>query len=220
MIGLAGCGAIAGLGAGAALTVVQAIPGLAAVAGDTYDRTGSHMVEAEYTGLQGRDYAVLVSTDRIIEANHPRIVRVMTNALTRRLSEEEVGATAMVPGPRVLEYQYSTPNWPAMSFSDLAEEFTVDRLILVEILEYRHNEPGNQHLWDGRFSARVGVVEADGSIPDDFAFLREIRVSYPDTTHTRRELSEEHIEAVLQTRMADRISWLFYDHEELNSMPY
>ena len=203
-----------------AAAAAQFAPGIAAVMGDTYERTGSRIVPAEYEGLAGEDFAVLVQADLAIQANHPRAVNVLTNAITRRLAAEEVGATGMVPGPRVREFQYTNPSWEAMSFADVADEFTVSRLVVVDLYEYRLFEPGNSHIWDGRVAVNVGVVEADGAVPDDFSFARELRVSYPDGSRSVSELSEEHVEAVLQQRIIDRVSWLFYEHEEPNAMRY
>lgn len=214
--GLSGCATALG----AAVSAVQLLPGLAAVAGDTYERTGSSMVEAEYAGLQDKSFAVIVQADQVLRAQHPEIVSVMTNAITRTLTGDEVGASGFVPGPRVLEFQYANPRWTAMSYGELADEFVVDRLIIVDLLEYRLHEPGNMHTWAGRFSAQVAVVEADSAAPDDFAFSRQVRVSYPDNVRARTELSEEHIESVLQLRAMHRCTWLFFDHEEPNFMRY
>lgn len=216
-IPLTGCA----LGAQAALTAVQALPALAGVMGDTYERTGSHTVPAQYEGLRSKDFAVIVSADAVLQANHPRAVTVLTNAMTNRLTIPEVGATGVVPGPRVLEFQYTNPSWQAWSWSEIADEFTVDRLIVVELEEYRLHEAGNMHVWDGRIAVRVGVVEVDSFAPEEFSFVRELRVSYPDgATTTTGELSEQHIEAVLQQRITDRVTWLFYEHEEMNMMRY
>ncbi len=213
------------LGAWIAATLMPAGCAVAAALGvmaDTYKRTGSREVFAEYDGLRGKSFAVIVAADRSIQASDPRMVSRLTNSITGMIvgERESVGFTGFVPGPRVLEFQYNTPSWASWSYERLAEEFVVDRLILVDLYEYRLHEPGNPHTWEGIIAGRVGVIEADtGS--DDFAFQKEIRVRFPDAPgYTARDISPSGMRATLEQRFVNRVSWLFFDHEEANMLEY
>ncbi|MBL0927470.1 MAG: hypothetical protein IBJ11_07445 [Phycisphaerales bacterium] len=204
--GLSGCAVAAG----------------AAVIGRAIEEEGSRTVPAMYTGLKGRSFAVVISADRAIQANDPRVVNRLTNAITNRLQGEPlVGASGFVPGPVVLEFQFSTPRWVSWSPGKIAEHFVVDRLVFIELYEYRLQEPGNAYMWDGRAAARVHVLENDGTSDDEFAFSRELRVKYPDNTGvTERDMRREVVGANLEKRLLDRITWLFYTHDEPNKIKY
>ena len=208
-------GCAAALCVAAGCNILSAVGYVAAAAHEA----GSTMIPAEYDGLQGEDFAVIVSVDRSVMLNHPRLVNRMTNAITTRLAGE-AGATGFVPGPRILEFQFNTPAWTTWSYARVAEEFTVSRLVVVDLFEYRLNEPGNRYILAGSAAARVGVFEEERGT-EEFAFLADVQVRFPDGTgYTRAEISEEAVAQMLELRFANRVSWLMYDHEEPNSIEY
>lgn len=225
-------GAIASLGTG--ITAVAGlvgvgglggcqVAGMVAVMGDTYERTGSHKVYAEYEGLRGKAFAVLVVVDRSTAGEHPRMMNRLTNTLTAAIIEQKdlIGFDGYVPGPVVLAFQYGNPSWVSWPYERIADEFTVERLIVVDIFEYRLQEPGNAYMWSGRAAARIGVIEADGPAPDEFAYTKEIVVGFPDGDgYTSNDFTQGQVQATLEKRFIDRVSWLFYDHEEKNMMDY
>ena len=182
--------------------------------------SGSHKVFAEYEGLRGQNFAVMVQADQVLRASDPQLAVRMTNALTRMLSITEVGAAGVVPGPKVLEFEYNNPSWTSWSYERLAEEFTVDRLVMVDLYEYRLTESGNRHVWDGRAAARVSIFEANSG-SEEFSFSREVQVHFPDEMGvTRTERPEEFIREGLEVRLLNRIAWLMFDHEEPNTIEY
>lgn len=189
----------------------------------SYEATGSSLVFSEYQGLIDKTYAVVVTAPRSIQGEHPRLVSSLTNAISTRLAtnNETVMAAGFVPGPRVLEFQYTTPQWTAWSYEELLEHFGVQRLIVVDLYEFRLRESGNRYVWDGMISAKVGVVEADTGAPNEFMFTRELRIRYPDDGgYTAADFTQSHVEASLKDRFANRVTWLFYDHEEPNRIRY
>lgn len=215
--------AYAGLAAAALSVSGCAAAGFIALAGDTYQRTGSHDVYAEYQGLRDKNFAVLIVVDRVTAAEHPRMVNRLTNSITEMLvaQKELIGFQGHVPGPYVLAFQYGNPSWVSWPHERIAEEFTVERLVVVDIFDYRLQEPGNSYVWDGQIGARIGVVEADGPAPDEFTYTKEIVVGFPDGDgYTPNDFSQGQVQATLEKRFADRVTWLFYDHEEKNMMDY
>ncbi|TVQ30408.1 MAG: hypothetical protein EA376_13165 [Phycisphaeraceae bacterium] len=206
----------------AALALGLAAPGCQLAGGmlASYERTGSHSVKAEYTGLEGKRFAVLVAADRMIQANHPQLVAQVTTAVTARLVTE-IEHGGFVPPQAILQFQYDRPRWTAMGYSDLAAELGVERLVFVDLYEFRLNEPGNMYLWDGLAAAMVGVVETDGFMADEFIYTKEISVGFPDGQgFGPQEFTAPQISAVLRSRLVDRASWLFYDHKEPNDKKY
>lgn len=177
-------------------------------------RNSTKTVEAEYTGLAGKNFAVVVSADRVIQADHPEVIVRLTNEIGNRLAKE-AGASGFVPGASVLQFQYSNPRWVAMTMGELAQALGVERLVYVDLVEYRLNDPGNSYLWQGVAAGQVGVVEADSSFPDEFAFQKQIKVGFPDQDGLGpADFPRTAVNTALANRFTDRASWLFYKHEE------
>lgn len=204
-VGLAGAGAL--------------LPGcfVGEIAGgmiESHRRTSTKTVEGEYRGLSGKSYAVVVSADRLIQADHPEVVGRMTVDLAERL-KDQVGATGYVPGQTVLAWQFNTPRWATMSHSEIAKALGVERLIVVEVLEYRLNDPGNQYVWQGVAAGSVSVVEADTDFPDEFSYQKSLRVKFPDKDgFGPTDLPRAAVNSELARRLIDRAAWVFFDHEE------
>lgn len=195
----------------------------AAVAAEEARRQSYATVEADYHGLDGKSYAVLVTADRGLQAEFPMIVPRFTTGINERLKEESL-ASGYVPSADLLRYTYNHPAWVAQPLGEVAAELGVDRLVLVEIQEYRLYEPGNRYIWDGTVFATVGVVEADSLIPDEFVYTNTVRIIYPEKdknfTSEDTNLNEGIIAQILETRFIDRVSWLFYEHKEKGSIEY
>ena len=184
---------------------------------ESYKRTSTRAVAAEYLGLSGKSFAVIVSGDRMLQGQFPTLFpRIMDRTVARLIfPEHAVGATHVVPPIAMMEFQLSNPDWVAWSYPRLAEHLGVERLIIIEVLEYRLNEPGNSYLWDGLAIASVGVVESDGYNPTEFAFSKTVQVTYPsEAGQGQADLPESQVRAGLEQRLLDRITWLFYEHQE------
>lgn len=183
---------------------------------ESYRRSSTYAVAAEYDGLQGKSYAVAVYGDRVLQGSQPTLLPRLTNRISLRLADSSLtGASGFVPAQAVLELQFANPDWAGWSYERLAEEFGVDRLIVVEIYEYRLNEPGNAYLWDGLIAAKVGVVEADGPIPNEFSFSKDIQVRFPNETGMGpSDFTRQQVQAGVEQRFVDRVTWLFYEHQE------
>ena len=149
-----------------------AIPGCiipAAIGGmaESYQRTGTSEIPAEYTGISGKSFAVVVSGSRLIQRINDRLI---LNA----------NPSYAIPSGDLLTVLYNTPQWPAMTRGEVAEMLGVERLVVVEVIEYTLHEPGNQYVWDGVGSVLVSVYETDSGMPDDPTYEKAIRVTFPD----------------------------------------
>jgi hypothetical protein len=196
--------------------VGAAIGGMA----ESYQRTGTSVIEAEYEGIAGHSFTVVVSADRLIEGVNPGIAARITQRVNDRLIQNARPSFA-IPSTDLLTVLYNTPQWPAMPRSEVAEMLEVQRLIVVELTEYRLHEPGNQYIWDGSASCLVTVYESDSPFPDDPIYEKALRVSFPDMSGLMRtEIPEAAVNTELANRLTNRIAWLFYTHEESNIIPY
>lgn len=214
----------AALGTIAALTII-AIPGCiipAAIGGmaESYQRTGTTQIEAEYTGLGGKSFAVVATGSRMMESEHPGLTARLIQRINERLAVN-AGASHFIPSNDLLTVLYNTPQWPAMTRGEVGEMLEVERLIVVEIIDYTLHEPGNQYIWEGVASVLVSVYETDSGLPDDPIFEKAIRVTFPDTSgFMRTDIPEAAVTSELSNRVVNRVAWLFYDHEEANIIPY
>ncbi|MCK4871171.1 MAG: hypothetical protein KAS72_00445 [Phycisphaerales bacterium] len=192
--------------------LAELVGGMAASA----ERLGSHEVAYEYGGLQGKTFAVMVNAGREVQYEYPGVLDLLAEIIATSLAEN-AGATGLVPASRVRWYQTSNPHWGALTYSELTEALGIERLILVDIYDYRLHEPGNPYLWDGVASAKIGVIEADSAIPNEFMFERDMTVSFPGKPgFGPMDISQQDVLTGLNLKFAQRVVWLFYDHEEPN----
>lgn len=196
--------------------VPAAIGGMA----ESYQRTGSTTYPAQYDGLVGKSFAVVTSSSRMIEAEHPGLSARITQRVNDRLIQNANPGYA-IPSRDLLTVLYNTPQWTAMTRADVAKLLGVERLIVIEIIDYRLQEPGNQYTWDGAMSGIVSVFESDSAIPDDPMFEKAIRITFPDSPgFTTSDIPEPAVTTELSNRFINRAAWLFYEHEEPNVIPY
>ena len=194
------------------------IPGFFAAGYQDYKNRQPRDVAAEYRGLEGHTFAVVVSSDRIIQSDHPGVTDELTVRITQQLAENLEGP-GYVPAQKCLRYLYDHPSWVAKPRGELAKELGVERLVFVELLEYQVNDPGNAYVWDGVAAGNIGVIEVEN--PDDFAFQKSIRVVYPDESgHGPGDMSQVVVSSVLIKRFTDRAAWLFFTHKETGDMKY
>ena len=179
-------------------------------------------VHAEYKGLEGKSFAVVVAADRVVRSDHPGVVEEITTRVSEYLFEGSK-ATGWIPPDTLLGWQYSNPRWAVMPRAELAKELGVDRLIVIELNEFRLNEPGNQYLWSGLAEGIVGVVEADveAGTTEEYAYQKPVAVRYPDKSgYGPTDMSGTEVGSVLLKRFVDRSAWPFYTHKEKGKMDY
>lgn len=184
---------------------------------ENYRRVSTRTVKAEYEGLGGKTFAVVVSIDRGTQADHPGLLEAMLVRLTERLSANTnvPCAAGFVPAEKVLKYMSNTPGWNSRAYSEIAADLGVQRLVYVDINEYRLSEPRNAYEWAGVASGSVSVVEADSAFQDGFSFERAVTVRFPDGSgYGPEDFTRVQVSSALLSRFVDRATWLFYTHEE------
>jgi hypothetical protein len=199
------------------ITAVQGgcfIPALIGGMAESYAEVANHTVEAEYKGLEGKSFVVVVTADRSIESTFPALVPAVTEKIFEHLYKES-GASGCIPPVQSLAFLYNNPRWLARPRAELAKELGVERLVNVEIQEFRVNDPGNQYLWDGVALGTVGVLESDTTAPDLYSFEKQVMVKFPDKSGMGpTDISGQVVQSELLVRFVNRASWPFYEHEE------
>jgi hypothetical protein len=198
----------------ASLALGGCIAGAVGAIGQQIERGKKLDVPAAYDGLEGKTCAVIVNADYATLVEHPAVVKNITANVSARIAQYVKDATVLPPAT-VLGWQYRTPQWRAMPYGDIAKELGVERLVFIDLYEYRLNPTGNSYLWDGVAGGHIGVVEADSLAPDEFVFTSNVVSKFPDKEGVGRESARrEDIELGLLTLFIQRSSWLFYRHIE------
>jgi hypothetical protein len=169
---------------------------------------------AKYSGLDNRSVAVIVQTDYSTLFEHPGLVTTVTGGVTARIGKWVHNVQVFDP-QQVLNWQYRTPQWAALPLGEIATQLNVDRVVFIDILEYRLHPPGNRYLWDGEAVARVGIIERDGIDPDAFSDTFDIVSRFPDMEGVGIESADRsQIETGLLSDFVKRNAWLFHLHYE------
>lgn len=177
-------------------------------------RTGTIKVEGVYDGLQDQRVAVVVDASREIYMTAPRVAGAILTEIIARL-EAHAGAASIVPAAEVQRVLYDEPGLLDRTFDEIAARFGVERLVIIQLDDFRLAEPGNQYVWSGQAAGNLLVIEADSYVEDDVRLEQYVNVTYPDRSNTTiDDLSAEAVALELLRRFANRASWFFYDHEE------
>lgn len=174
-------------------------------------------VPAEYTDLQDKRVAVMTSADEYTLFRFPRSTFRVSETVSRAIQNNVEGVAVSLP-KEVDAYQRKNPYWITSRPGRMIDELGVDRLIIIDLNEYRTNEAGNAEVWRGVIDATVSVYEADGEDPDNRTFEKQVRVEYPeDSTFgmINSSADEAKIEVAALQLFARRGAGLFFDHEDV-----
>ena len=190
------------------------IIGIASAIGQNIEREKKIEVLAKYAGLDNKRVAILVKADMGTVYEHPTAVPNISFNLAQRLQENVPGITML--DPRVcMNFQHQTPNWSAQPLGQVAEELDVDRLVILDLYEYRLNPSGNRYLWEGVAAGNIGVAERDGLDSDQTVDQWNVSAQFPlDAGVTREAMSMAVVQRGLLTTFVRNAAWVFYDHIE------
>ncbi|MFM7052013.1 MAG: hypothetical protein ACKOYN_07785, partial [Planctomycetota bacterium] len=147
--------ALVALALAAFLPLSGCIAGAVGAIGQQIERGKKLDVPAAYDGIEGKTCAVVVNADYATLVEHPDVVGNITANVAVRIAQFVKGASVLPPG-EVLQWQYRTPQWRTMPHGEIARELGVERLVYVDLYEYRLNPVGNSYLWDGVAGANIG----------------------------------------------------------------
>jgi len=172
-------------------------------------------VLAAYRGLEGKTVALLVSADSMAMHRHPQAAERTRAAVTQQL-RALVPGIRIAPPERVTAFKTQNPYWYTMPYRQLIDTLGVERLIVIDLAEYRTHEPGNQHVWRGVVSGAVHVVEAEQREFGRPAFSRTVRAAYPEDSDIGMvEAEASTVELRALGGFAIQVARLFVDHERV-----
>lgn len=209
--------AIAFLAGMALLVSLAASSGCQAVGAATYMVAGptkTVTVPARYTGLDDQSVAVMIAGDEYMLYRYPRAQIMLATNISGRLVEHVPGVTVVNP-QTVIQFQHENPEWLTLTYSELIERMDVDRLIIVDLAEYRTHDPGDKNLWRGKIVGNVGVIERDAIDPDNFSFYASEQAMFPEDGGIGVLNSDEQtVQLALTATFAQKTVEMFYEHEK------
>lgn len=169
---------------------------------------------ARYNGLENKTVAVVVQADMATLYENPELAANIAGGVSHRIARDVPGAQVL-PAENIIRWQYRTPQWNLLPYGEIAEQLNVDRVVFIDLLEYRLNPPGNRYLWDGVCTGRVGIIERKSFDPDSFIESFDVVANYPNMTGVSRENArQEVIQFGLLQDFITRTTWLFHQHLE------
>ncbi len=169
-------------------------------------------VLARYEGLEHKTVAVVVDTDLGILHQYPTLPEMVSSGVGGLIAREVSGARVRTPA-NVREWQFSTPRWNAVPYSDMLKALQVERIVLIDIHTFRLTPPGNRWIWEGECTATVGIIEDDGHSPDEFMDAYHVTARFPTVNQLDRDSSTAQIiETGLLTEFMKQTAWMFYPH--------
>lgn len=174
-------------------------------------------VPAEYLDMVDKRIAVMVSADEYTLFRFPRASDNVSQAVSNAIQANVENAVVSIPR-EVSRYQRKNPYWITSRPSRLIDEMGVDRLIIIDLNEYRTNEEGNSSVWRGVIDGTVSVYEADGEDPDNRTFEKQVRAEYPEGSTfglISADTDQAQIETAALNLFARRAGGLFFDHKDV-----
>ena len=167
-----------------------------------------------YVGLENKTVAVVVSADLATLHENPQLALTIAANVSRGI-RRNVPGTRVLPAAVVANWQFRTPHWEAMPYGELAEGLKVDRVVFIDVAEYRLHPYGNQWLWEGVCAAEIGVIERDGIDPDSYVESFSIDSLFPREKGVGRDSATRvQIETGLLAQFIEKTVWLFHKHLE------
>ncbi|MFM8785609.1 MAG: hypothetical protein ACKOFI_10800, partial [Phycisphaerales bacterium] len=164
--------------------------GIASKVGEAIEVEKKVEVLAKYRGLENKTVAVLVNAERGVLYEYPTVVPNVAGNVAAGIRKHVSGAQVL-DWRESLAWAYRTPSWTTLPLGQVAEELGVDRVVLVDIFEFRLHPPGNRWIWDGMAGASIGIIERDSLDPDAFVEEYSVAVKFPDVADLSRESAQE-----------------------------
>lgn len=171
-------------------------------------------VPAQYKPPQDKTLLVFVC-DKDNPVDYEPIKGELTDRLNEQLAANRVAART-IPYQRLAELASATPEFNALSVSDVGRKLGADLVLYVRIDGFALKDSAASELWRGQLQVSVRIVEVGkGRLwPLDRPGGHPIPAVETSTATESSPLYASELARTLATRMADRVAKLFYDHTE------
>jgi len=169
-------------------------------------------VKAKYTGLENKRVAVMVQSSSFVYSMSPQGPDKVGYGIGAKMQANIEGVT-VIPKDIVDTYKRKNRGWIAYEPARVMKDLGVDRVVLVDLYEYRTHEPGNPHIKMGIMASNVSVLSLEEYDPNTIAFSTDVRTQWPkDTKVGAVTLDDAKVEQVTLNYFLREAAGLFYDY--------
>ncbi len=180
-----------------------------------YEQNNGKKVVAAYTGLDDKSVAIVTDVDPATAMEYVS-ARAEIGAFVTAHFQQFMPKVKLLRYQDVIRWQDDTLQWQGLREKDIGKHFSVDRVLYIELLDYRTREPGATNLMRGRIHALARVFEVDTPGPNA-AWEKEFDTYWPP-------LEPQDVSHVNDTAVRKRVLELFsydlvgqfYDHRQFN----
>ena len=184
------------------------------------------IVPAAYTGLAGKDVAVMVWTDRAISVDWPNMSIDVGASIRKKLlagqaddkPKELEGTTFPVTPQSIARFQLDHPEMDNAPITEIAPQVGVHRLIYIEITRFqtRSDMAVNTDLYLGQIVANIKVVEYENGQAKIGYKENNVTIQFPKKAPADgvSNLGDDKTYVLTVDAFTTQAAWRFYKHEE------
>lgn len=205
---------LAGAGFGGVTLALGGCEGVAYVADSLGMGSMPVNVKAEYKGLENQSVAVLVSADLSTLNSYPACILEVCTAVSEGLAKA-IPTVRVVRAQEVVDFQEREIYWHTYPYSKLAKRLGVTRIMLIDLVEFRSHEPGNQYVFKAVIQGKIGLAETDSTKPDDRAYETVVQAEFPPGKGPASvRQNEDTVKMAALHLFQQSVVYRFYDHKE------
>lgn len=140
------------------------------------ERQHGRQVDAQYSGLAEKRVAVVVYADPATTNEFSAAREEISSFLDAEL-KRAIPTIQLVDYREVVRWQNQTIHWYALTEQDIGKHFGVDRLVYLELLDYRTKIPGAKGYVQGNIRALCKISEIGGA--GKVVWQGEVEAAYP-----------------------------------------
>jgi hypothetical protein len=176
-------------------------------------------VVAQYRDLSKKKVAlVTIAHDRISKQIPVNLSKSVQKSLIK-VKDEIPGITLLSQG-KVEQFKKKNPHWqtPAVTPEDWLKGLGVQRLVMIDLTEFRTHDEGNINVLRGRAAGTVAVYQVEDADPNQpIYFNNEIQIRFPEKAKVGgvpgpNPKAEKKIREGLYSKLSEEVAGLFYDH--------
>jgi hypothetical protein len=199
------------------LLLVLCVGGLAGCAylAGAFEQNSGKKVLATYTGMDDKSVAIVTDVDPATALEYVS-ARAEIGAFVTAQFQQNMPKVKLLRYQDVIRWQDDTLQWQGLREKEIGKHFSVDRVLYIELLDYRTREPGATNLLRGRIHALARVFEVETPGPSA-VWEKEFDVFWPplepqDVLHSNDTAVRKR---VLEYFSEDLVGQ-FYDHRRFD----
>jgi hypothetical protein len=171
-------------------------------------------VKAEYTGLENQKTAVIIVGQSAIDFEEP-YARMDLALATEQTLKEYIKGVELADQEEIQNFQRSRLDWYSMPIADILNQFQVQRLLYVELIQFTIREPDSVNLLRGHIWAQLRVYEQESDTPDIPVLETEAEVVFPEQAPSSySEAARFNIRQQSIGLFSQEVARKFYDHKK------